>query len=1404
METINKWKMNRTGLFNFWYYDDQIYSFANGKMLLRGSNGSGKSVTMQSLITVLLDGKKSPDRLDPFGSTARRMEDYLLGEKEIMNNEERTGYLFLEYKRAHTEQYLTTGIGLQAKRNGKTDFWGFIITDNRRIGIDFFLYHKASYNEETGKREKIPLNRVQLEKQVGNGGHVVRGQGEYMKLVNQYLFGFENINAYEDLMKLLIQLRSPKLSKEFKPTTIYGILNGALPPLTDGELRPLSDTIESMEQIEGQIQQYTKHRDALKKVVDKYDRYNQLILLEKTEGFLTAKKQAEEAHSAFIEKQQNFEQMNQSLIDLHEKHLAKIREQEVLQEEQEALKEHDAFKAAEEKENLLQKQKETEEKLKDKEHQVDTFTRKERKLEGELKEKKDTFKFLQLEIQEQEENLEALAEEVDFIDGHVMAKNSLKEQPTERKVMELWQQEARNHQDWLKGLLKKLREVESYKQKAEHGKIEWEEALKERDEQEKAVLKSEETFFQEREGYLEEVYRWISASEEVLPFTEKEISSIARGVQQLFEGNSREDVRNEIEEAYRHHQDLLKNEENDWLQQRKQNVQQWEEVKAELKQWKEKKEPEPPRHPDVEKTRRALQDAGIPHMPFYGAVEFLDEVTPETRERIESALMDMGFLDGLIVPAGIMDEKILSQPFYDRVLRPNPLIMAHTLADYLKPTPSAESGISAEDIMAVLASIPVEEDLSQNVHNEEGVAISLEKGRYTLSLLYATAPLREQALYIGKEAREQYRQRKIQELEQHCAKFRRQDEEYARELERVERKLADLIEVRQLFPSDASLFNHWGDLHRLRQKLDLLENEVEKKNDRYRTAVLTLNHLRSQLQGEPRPMNLPFTVDSYEKAIDVMGDYLSELGKLGSMVQDLGYCLHNIWNLEERLQEMQQQVDEAKGEVSLLLDRRQKLVLSLEMIEKRLALLDADAIQRRVAEVARRLKDLPEEIDVLTKERLKTENLIEQYEKELPQMEETSGFYEDLVQAWDEVLGKEKSRKLVLPEVLPLTLSEKERANILRSLLANKEGNVDGKNIVNQLTNAYYQQQDQLFEYRFRQEEVEDAVTLPVPPTWLAEKVNYSLRQLAEQRKRMVLFLDYEGKKVGPYDVLRQVVQRLEEQVLILSEKDKQLYEEVIMNSIGKAISERISRAEKWVEQMNQLMGERNNSTELIFSLQWKPLTADRDDQLDTKEVVELLRADSRWMKKEDMNKIVSHFKSQIEQAKGERKGRERGYDTLHQLIKEVLDYRSWFAFTLYYRKGTDKKKELTNHAFYKLSGGEKAMAMYIPLFTAAYSRYKEARPDAPHLICLDEAFAGVDEKNIRDMFNLVEQLGFDYIMNSQALWGDYDTVSSLAIYELLRPKNAPYVTVMPYLWDGQIRHLMEQGEMENGILVNS
>ena len=147
-------------------------------------------------------------------------------------------------------------------------------------------------------------------------------------------------------------------------------------------------------------------------------------------------------------------------------------------------------------------------------------------------------------------------------------------------------------------------------------------------------------------------------------------------------------------------------------------------------------------------------------------------------------------------------------------------------------------------------------------------------------------------------------------------------------------------------------------------------------------------------------------------------------------------------------------------------------------------------------------------------------------------------------------------------------------------------------------------------------------------------------------------------------------------------------------------------------------------------------------------------------------------------------------------LMREALDFRNWFTFRLFFQKGgaeKQTKKELTDSAFNSFSGGEKAMAMYVPLFAALAAQYAAANhAEAPRLMALDEAFAGVDETNIESMFALVHELGFDYIMNSQALWGCYPTVSSLNIAELWRPQNAQIVTVLRYHWDGHVRRLEE------------
>ena len=101
-------------------------------------------------------------------------------------------------------------------------------------------------------------------------------------------------------------------------------------------------------------------------------------------------------------------------------------------------------------------------------------------------------------------------------------------------------------------------------------------------------------------------------------------------------------------------------------------------------------------------------------------------------------------------------------------------------------------------------------------------------------------------------------------------------------------------------------------------------------------------------------------------------------------------------------------------------------------------------------------------------------------------------------------------------------------------------------------------------------------------------------------------------------------------------------------------------------------------------------------------------------------------------------------------------------------------------------------MSVYIPLFAAVAAQYKKTGEGAPMILALDEAFAGVDDSNISEMFDLLEKLGFGYIINSQSLWGCFKTVPKLNIAELRHEKDSDFITVIRYEWDGKVKELVE------------
>src|SRR4051794_24813095 len=73
-----RWQPLRVGIVNLWEYDDVEFWSADGRLVLRGGNGAGKTKVLELTTLMLLRGEISPSVLDPFGSQHRSMRFNLL------------------------------------------------------------------------------------------------------------------------------------------------------------------------------------------------------------------------------------------------------------------------------------------------------------------------------------------------------------------------------------------------------------------------------------------------------------------------------------------------------------------------------------------------------------------------------------------------------------------------------------------------------------------------------------------------------------------------------------------------------------------------------------------------------------------------------------------------------------------------------------------------------------------------------------------------------------------------------------------------------------------------------------------------------------------------------------------------------------------------------------------------------------------------------------------------------------------------------------------------------------------------------------------------------------------------------------------------------------------------------
>jgi hypothetical protein len=231
---LDRWQPLRCGLLNLYRYDYDEFHFEQGRLLLRGNNGTGKSRVLALQLPFLLDGEISPSRVEPDGDTAKRIEWNLL----MGRYPDRTGYTWIEFGRRlpdGTVAFVTLGCGMRAVAGhaGLHGRWLFIT--KQRIGCDLFLQNS----------QRQPYGAPRLGELIGAHGQIFTRSEDYRRAVDKALFGLGP--RYESLLELLIRLRRPQLSRKLDEVALSQTLSDALPTVSGALIEEVAEAFRSLQ-----------------------------------------------------------------------------------------------------------------------------------------------------------------------------------------------------------------------------------------------------------------------------------------------------------------------------------------------------------------------------------------------------------------------------------------------------------------------------------------------------------------------------------------------------------------------------------------------------------------------------------------------------------------------------------------------------------------------------------------------------------------------------------------------------------------------------------------------------------------------------------------------------------------------------------------------------------------------------------------------------------------------------------------------------------------------------------------------------------------------------------------------------------------------------------------------------
>src|SRR5580693_7939138 len=255
----DRFKPIRAGVINVWDYVDEEWVFADGRLALRGHNGSGKTKALEVLFPFVLDGVADSRRLDPFSGENRTMKSNLL----YRGQDSEYGYVWMEFARpvqAARPETVTLIIGMRAHRNADGVRMSFYVT-GLRLGAEFGLLSADSR----------PLTERQL-KALLEPDAWRKTATEYRDLVDARLFGLGR-ERYAQLLDLLLALRRPLLAKDLDPAKVSDTLTSGLSPVDEYLVQQAARDFENLAAVQKLFEDLTAANAAVQDFLTHYGAY---------------------------------------------------------------------------------------------------------------------------------------------------------------------------------------------------------------------------------------------------------------------------------------------------------------------------------------------------------------------------------------------------------------------------------------------------------------------------------------------------------------------------------------------------------------------------------------------------------------------------------------------------------------------------------------------------------------------------------------------------------------------------------------------------------------------------------------------------------------------------------------------------------------------------------------------------------------------------------------------------------------------------------------------------------------------------------------------------------------------------------------------------------------------------